>query len=544
MAARASTHNGRAGKNGAFSAKHNDRQFDSSKTDHIDPTLTPQNKNVRFGGDYGAATNEDHELAFYRDHFGESLERKNAGYKAKGKPGQIKTMEQYYRSVKSCPEETLYTIGKDIEPQLLWKIYREHQEWKAREFPQCQTLDAALHVDEPNAMPHIHERSIWIGHDAQGKEVVGQAKALAEMGVLPPDPEKKYGKFNNAKQTFTKECREHFIEICRAHNLEIVVEPLPPDKVGLELTEYKIQHAQEREAAATQQAVAAEEKLADLETQVEAQIELNTIQGKLIQDQKQEIESLKAELQPYKDLQASMDEIGSTGRTILPGVVAIKKKDLAEIQEQAKTYRVNRDEVEEVRERVIEVSRREQAVEQRSKSLDRREQGLDKIQQQTIDAYNRQLHLNHLLEQSERDGKAKDKQIAALTAQNRSLTAQLDQIKADLWSKINNLTDKLKGAYESLTNIVKGVGMLKYDREKDQDGKYIYGKYGISNLSKDQEKLIDGLAEYGAKWAREDGFTEMAEEMEKRVGISKGLKQIIEPNQVLKRSHSHDDLEL
>ena len=100
----------------------------------------------------------------------------------------------------------------------------------------------------------------------------------------------------------------------------------------------------------------------------------------------------------------------------------------------------------------------------------------------------------------------------------------MDEIKAELWDKINNLRDKLRGAYESLTNVVKAVGMLKYDREKDQNGNYTYGKYGISNLSKAQEKLIDGLAEYGAKWAKEDGFPEMAEEMEKHVGISKGIE--------------------
>ena len=47
------------------------------------------------------------------------------------------------------------------------------------------------------------------------------------------------------------------------------------------------------------------------------------------------------------------------------------------------------------------------------------------------------------------------------------------------------------------------------------------------------------LAEYGAKWAKEDGFPEMAEEMEKRVGISKGIEKIIEP-QAPKRSHYHD----
>ena len=37
------------------------------------------------------------------------------------------------------------------------------------------------------------------------------------------------------------------------------------------------------------------------------------------------------------------------------------------------------------------------------------------------------------------------------------------------------------------------------------------------------------MAEYGAEWAKADGFPEMAEEMEKRVGISKGIEKIVEP---------------
>ena len=55
------------------------------------------------------------------------------------------------------------------------------------------------------------------------------------------------------------------------------------------------------------------------------------------------------------------------------------------------------------------------------------------------------------LEKSEQDGRAKDKKIADLQTENTSkgsncsLTAQMDQIKAELWDKINNLTDKLKG---------------------------------------------------------------------------------------------------
>ena len=79
---------------------------------------------------------------------------------------------------------------------------------------------------------------------------------------------------------------------------------------------------------------------------------------------------------------------------------------------------------------------------------------------------------------------------------------------------------KLIGAYTSLTNIVKAVGMLKYDKE---DG------YKVDGLTKKQERLIDGVAEYGAKWAKEDGFPEMAEDMEKHIGISKGIADTIEP---------------
>ena len=61
----------------------------------------------------------------------------------------------------------------------------------------------------------------------------------------------------------------------------------------------------------------------------------------------------------------------------------------------------------------------------------------------------------------------------------------------------------------------------------------------IPKAKRSFRQVTNGLAEYGAKWAKEDGFPEMAEEMEKRVGISKGIEKIIEP-QAPKRSHYHD----
>ena len=71
--------------------------------------------------------------------------------------------------------------------------------------------------------------------------------------------------------------------------------------------------------------------------------------------------------------------------------------------------------------------------------------------------------------------------------------------------------------------------MLKYDKE---DG------YGVDNLTKKQEKLIDGIAEYGSHWAKTDGFPDLAEDMQKHVGISKGIQNTIEPPK--QHYHSHD----
>lgn len=152
-----------------------------------------------------------------------------------------------------------------------------------------------------------------------------------------------------------------------------------------------------------------------------------------------------------------------------------------------------------------------------------------------LEAYDRQGHLNELLEQSEKDGRAKDKQIASLKDENTSLNEQilslreeLDSLKEAFTQKIDTLTAKLKGAYQSITAIIKAVRMLKYD---GRDG------YKVEGLTRKQDKLIDGLAAYAAQWAREDGYSEMAEDMEKHIGISKGIEKTIAPQ----RLHSRDD---
>lgn len=490
---------------GKGSQMHNKREYEK----YGKPT--PDNIDVSKSHENITLVDRDIKEA-YREIFGEALDK----YNAKQKRADRKIEDYCDHIKKSKNGEKLF-----YEDVVQWGSKDDFQNPQTRERakealvkyvegfeernPNLKLIGAYIHMDE--ASPHLHLDYVPVANGySRGLETRNSLdKAMKQMGFQPENESRK----NNATKLWKESERAVFGEICRGLGLEVEPER-KSDRKSLTVEEYKD---------------ARDEMLGDIE---------------------QEKKAIVAEVEPLRELKTGIDEIAGTGKTILPGVVAVKKKDLEAVKEQAKAYTANRDEIGELRQRSAAVSQREQRADRREQQLENKANELAMQQQQLQQMYQRQLNLNQLLEKSEQDGRAKDKQIADLQRENgslmgqiRSLTAQLDEVKAELWNKINDLTDKLKGAYESLTNVVKAVGMLKYDREKDQNGNYTYGKYGISNLSKAQDKLIDGLAEYGARWAKEDGFPEMAEEMEKRVGISKGIEKIIEPP-APKRSHYHD----
>lgn len=237
---RLTSHNGRAGKNGAYSAKHNDRNFDSS-ADHIDAKKTGSNWTWhRYQKTDPDLTFEDAEKKFYEETFRESLDLKNARHMEKRHPENVKTMDDYRMSTKTCPEETIYQIGnKDltVSAAVLKKIVNEQINWEIRKFPNVRLLDVALHVDEQGA-PHMHKRQVWVAHE-NGTCIVGQNKALKEMGIERPDVSKKESRYNNAKMSYTEQCRNHFVELCRKYGLEIEIEPKNASETGLSLVEYQ-----------------------------------------------------------------------------------------------------------------------------------------------------------------------------------------------------------------------------------------------------------------------------------------------------------------
>lgn len=203
-----------------------------------------------------------------------------------------------------CPEETIWMIGnaEDMIPaKILHNVWTEQKTWMEAMFPQVTVLDWALHVDEQGA-PHIHERHVFIGHDKRGLEVVGQNKALAEMGISAPNPQRPTGRHNNAKMTYTAICRQHFQELCKRHGLDIEVQPRERSEMGLTQAEYKTRQEEKAAARAEMKMKAAEQTvngLKEIEEQVSRQI--NDEYGELAdvglqkQSELSEIDNLRAE---------------------------------------------------------------------------------------------------------------------------------------------------------------------------------------------------------------------------------------------------------
>lgn len=263
---RTTLHNGRTDARGnAYTTKHNDRNFDAD-ADNINRAKTCNNYVWKIYSN--APTIDNNEHAYYLYAFGAGLEARNARYRKQRHEERVRTIDEYRANPRSCPEEVITQIGSRSEhtdARTLWGLWCEQERWERKRYPNVRYLDAALHLDEDGAAPHIHARRVWIAHDPNGNPVVSEAGALREMGIQRPDPTKKVSRYNNSKITYTRECREHWQQLCREHGLEIDTEPREPGKAGLSLMQLKAATAtQEREQAqheaaqATQRAQAAE----------------------------------------------------------------------------------------------------------------------------------------------------------------------------------------------------------------------------------------------------------------------------------------------
>ena len=199
-------HNGRAGKNGVYNPKHNDRSFDIANSEHIDEERAKQNlywdcyngfrnfKNPEKENEL-SATFEDVEQLFYRQRYRDFVTGQNERNVKNRHPERNKETGDLLKSKKTCPEETVYQIGtldNHVPPELLIEIVTEFMEIVNERFgSHVHILNWALHLDE--STPHIHERHVFDCENQYGEIAPQQEKALEALGFELPEEEPEYG---------------------------------------------------------------------------------------------------------------------------------------------------------------------------------------------------------------------------------------------------------------------------------------------------------------------------------------------------------------
>ncbi len=207
------------------------------------------------------------------------------------------------------------------------------------------------------------------------------------------------------------------------------------------------------------------------------------------------------EVKPYKKLKVGIDEVEHTGKSFL-GITTIKTKDLEELKKQAKAFRVNRDDL-------IDVRAEKKALIKNNAELKQSIEQAKDIKQDYIEKYNEQLYINQRLEQTKNEISDLKAQIGDLRLENENLRESMAKLKT-----------RLNDTLERFRDSIKAIGMLKYG---DND-------YKVENLNNKQSKLIDGISNVASRFMRKLGYADKADDMDKKVGLSKEIKQEITPS--------------
>ena len=272
-------HNGRSGKHGTYNPRHNDRRFDVENSEHIDSERARQNvywdcyrgfttADSREDSSQPDFSFEEIEKIYYAEHYGDHVDAQNVRNEKTRHTERNRTVSDLLKNNKTCPEESIYQIGtleESVPPETLVQIVNEfYAEFERRFGSHVHILDWALHLDE--GTPHIHERHVFDCKNRYGELCPQQEKALEELGIPLPNPDKPKGRNNNRKQTFDAVCRTILFDITKRHGLHLDQEPSYGGREYLEKQDYILMKQKEQMTIQEQKLEELTLKIEDVET--------------------------------------------------------------------------------------------------------------------------------------------------------------------------------------------------------------------------------------------------------------------------------------
>ena len=271
------------------------------------------------------------------------------------------------------------------DPSVLMEVFEEYQkEVIGRYGNNIHFLDATLHLDE--AVLHIHVRKVWTYGGKDGLDI-SQNKALEAMGFQRPDPNKKPGKWNNAKIPFSEWERDMKISLCQKHGLSIEEIPKTPGKTSL----------------------TKEEAIA-----VKLQEENRTTQETLDM-KKEELARVSAELVTEEMKNKEITDKNIFGMT---RKITVTPEEYRRWQKSAETKEKNESFRKEMIKRESEVKQREKELDAKENALNRRESNMDYEIRTKVDK-KVQFLLPRRIKQKEEDNESKSRELEEKENDNR-----------------------------------------------------------------------------------------------------------------------------
>lgn len=475
---------------GKGSLAHNNREF---FTNNVDQSRTPSN----------IVYKQEPIAEAYEKLFGEEVRRYNEGKKPSR---QIPDYMEHIRKSKNGEKlfyENVVQVGTmyscpvgSADGETASKILDEYMRGFEQRNPNIYVFNAVLHLDE--ATPHLHIDWIPIARDYKNGLQIRNSldKALKQQGIDGTG-----GKKGNSTQNWQEQERRSLISVMERYGWEYEAS-LDTDRGNLTVDQYKamVEEVDHRIEALPDQIEKKTVPLSKDKVMVSAS-DLEALEQRANLTQTRE--TVTGHLRDYR-AEREMEIVT---------YVSDKKRE-AELEAQKM--------LEAIKKKKAEAEKDASAAFSMKQNLGRDLAEVRNLKSEYKKLYEVQRGLNEAYKEVTAEN-------ARLKAENGSLRTQIDDLKAEIGKRVQDaveplkteieaLKTRLRGAYEVLTDIVKAVGMMKYDEKSG---------FKVDKLTKKQDRLIDSVADLGVSRAEKEGFSDLAEDMQKHIGVSPELKKLI-----------------
>ncbi|MDE6848845.1 MAG: plasmid recombination protein [Ruminococcus sp.] len=432
-----------------------------SKQEHINSSLTANNIIV-----YDMPVRQA-----YEEIFGQAVQEYNDRQTRKDRK-----IDCYYDKIKNDKRkhtvyECIVQIGDrndtgnnaELEKQALIQYA---QTWAERN-PNLHLIGAYIHCDEPDGTVHLHCDYIPVAECSRGMSIQNSLdKALRQQGLQSININQ------TAQMDWQTQERTALMSICQELNIDVQLnQERTKGRRHLTTAEYKAE------------------------------------KNKLEQVIEQELQPLRDELQEYTDIKRDFENIAiQTTKIPIVRKVVVSEAALQEVENQAKSYRAVRRQLETLESREETVSEKEKALQTKELELAERE----KRCQKTEIALDK---MKKILEKAEKDVKRYSSELSYKKNELIETTMELEDIRDQLYDSIKKYDSLMETARNDcclIRDFIVAMKMLLYSDNSSYK----------ANLTEEQTNLIKSIINIAKELLKKRNMPQSVTDIENKCEIS------------------------